>query len=340
MRVRLLRDGELRPARHFAIEEAILRGVAEGSSPPTLRIRRSIPAVWIGLFQRPEEDVDVEVARALDVPIIRRYNPGGAVYQDEGTLCYSLFFSKAPFFESLGIEAPASLYSILGGAAIRALRRFGAAAELSPVNDVTIGGRKVYGSAQVEHYSAFVHSGSFLLSCDLDRMATLLRPSALKYADRGFSSVRERVINLSELAGSPVSPEAFAEALVTELSVAMCFELVESGLTEREYEETERLLVEKYGRPEWTYRRGERSARVLSRRSPSGVMTLAATLDGNRIERAELRGDFLVADLRGLESWVASLAGLSIPEAIARVTEAGLPADLATTLVALLEELS
>ncbi|HUX42538.1 MAG TPA: hypothetical protein VMV83_15325 [Rectinemataceae bacterium] len=163
MKVRLLRDGERRPARHFAIEEALIRGVAEGLSPPTLRLRRSIPALWIGLFQRAEEDLDLEAARQLCVPIMRRPNPGVALYQDEGTLCFSHFITKRVLFDRLGVKDAEGLYGIFGNAAIRAMARFGARSELSPVNDVTIGGKKVYGSAQMEHYSAFAHSGSFLI---------------------------------------------------------------------------------------------------------------------------------------------------------------------------------
>ena len=339
MKARLLRDGERQPARHFAIEEAILRSVDEGRSPPTLRIRRSVPALWIGLYQRPEEEIDLEAARRLDVPVMRRPNPGGAVYQDEGTLCYSCFFPKGRFFSSMRIEDPSELYAMFGNAAIGTLCRFGAEAALSPVNDVTIGGRKVYGSAQVEHYSAIAHSGTFLLSCDIERMGTLLRPSALKYADRGFISVRERVVNLSEALGRRVDADDFAEALVREIALSTGLELAEEGLNEGEIALAEELLEKKYGRPEWTYREASLRTRLVSRRSASGVMTLAAILENDIIVKAELRGDFLVADGRALEACLSSLAGRAVPEAIALIGPAGLPVDIAASLEALVEDL-
>lgn len=49
MRFRLLEDDIWESAMHFAVEEAILRGVNEGTSPPTLHMRRSEKAVWIGV---------------------------------------------------------------------------------------------------------------------------------------------------------------------------------------------------------------------------------------------------------------------------------------------------
>ncbi len=39
--------------------------------PPPLMIRRSVPALWIGLFQRPEEDIDLDRAREFGVPVGR-----------------------------------------------------------------------------------------------------------------------------------------------------------------------------------------------------------------------------------------------------------------------------
>jgi lipoate-protein ligase A len=339
MKARLLVDGEREPARHFSIEEAVLRALDAGSSPPTLRLRRSVPALWIGLFQKPDEDVDLERARKLGIPVMRRYNPGGAVYQDSGTLCYTCFFLKEELFGRLGVRHPDELYARFGDAAVRALGKFGARAEVSPVNDVTIGGRKVYGSAQVEHYSAFAHSGTFLVSCDLDLMAELLRPSAHKYAARGFTDVRGRVVNLSEAVGRLVTPEGLAEALIPEISEASGYSFEEGELTERERELAQTLFEEKYGRPEWTFRSGIKATRIISRKARKGVVTLAVTMEGGRISAAELWGDFLAADSGAVEDLTLSIRGLTIPEAIDHVRATVILRDLSDDIASLLEEL-
>jgi lipoate-protein ligase A len=75
---RLLLDDIRQPFLHFSVEESVLNGVDEGTSPPTLRLRRSDPSVWIGIYQLPEEDVDLEYCAQRSLPIVRRYNPGGA----------------------------------------------------------------------------------------------------------------------------------------------------------------------------------------------------------------------------------------------------------------------
>jgi len=336
MKARLLFDGEREAARHFAMEEALLRSVDSGEAPPTLRIRRSVPALWLGLFQRPEEDIDLGRARELGVPVVRRHNPGGTVYQDEGTLCYSLFFPRDELFRRLGLGDPAELYALFGKAAIRALARFGVEAELSPLNDVTIGGRKVYGSAQLQQYSAFVHSGSFLVSCDLGRMAELLRPSALKYAGRGFTGVRERVVNLAEAADRSVSPELLAEALVPELAAASGYSFVPGDLGAGEARLAETLLERKYGRPEWTFRPAPRFRRSVSGRSRTGVVTLGATLEAGVIAALELRGDFLLPEVGSIDAFAAAARGLSPDQAADLARGSALPGYLAATVAELL----
>lgn len=339
MNPRLLRDDERRPDWHFAVEEAVLRSVDAGQSPTTLRIRRSDPAVWIGLYQRASEDVDIAAAQTLGVPIVRRYNPGGAVYQDQGTLCYTCFFHKKPSFERLGLTDVTELYALFGNAAIAALGRFGVRAALSPINDVTIDGRKVYGSAQIEHYGTIAHSGTFLVSCDIDRMDALLRPSSLKYADRGITTVRQRVINLSEAAGRVISVDELAVALVEEIAMATGLAFSEAGLFEHERELARELWSAKYGTRAWTYSEEPRSSHVRARRAASGVVMLDASMNGALLSRVEIRGDFLVADGRALDRCIASLRGLTVAQAVETVKASGLPVDIREAIVHLLQEL-
>ncbi|MDA8411867.1 MAG: biotin/lipoate A/B protein ligase family protein [Treponema sp.] len=340
MKARLLVDGEGEPSAHFAIEEAILRALDVGMSPPTLRIRRSVPAVWIGLFQRPEDEVDLARARELCIPVMRRPNPGGAVFQDEGTLCYSLFAPRRDLFVRLGVGEPVELYALFGEAAIRAIARFGVAAALAPTNDATVGGKKVYGSAQLEQYSVFVHSGTFLVSCDLDRMALLLKPPALKYAERGIDGVRGRVANLAPLADSPMTPELLAAALVPEIERLTGYRFEEAGLTEEEGRLAEQLRSAKYGQSEWTFRKEPRSLRRLSRKTPEGLIGIAATIEGGRLSALEAHGDFLLPDTVVLDDLLAGLRGLPTDEAAKRIKASALPRELSETLSALVEELS
>ncbi|NLE10067.1 MAG: lipoate--protein ligase family protein [Actinobacteria bacterium] len=336
---RLLADGITDPFRHFAVEEALLRGVDEGTSPPTLRQRRVSPSVWIGVYQVPEEDVDLEYCRSNDVPVVRRHNPGGAVYQDEGSFCFSLFFRHEELFERLGVVEAAQLYPIVAEAVIATCAEYGVRAAHSPTNDCTVGGRKVYGSAQVEWSTGFVHSGTFLVSTDCDAMARALRPSQLKFADKGFTNVRDRVITLSEAVGRPIPVDEVMQRMTAHLAGRLGFQPTPGDLTAEERAQIDRLHDTKYSRPEWTFPQRDAHRSVISTKAPSGVLTLAADLDGDRLNRVEVRGDFLLPRQNDLRDLTEAVRGRTLDEARALVQRGPLPEDVRSALLRLLTDL-
>ena len=336
-RWRLLRDGITDPFLHFAVEEAILRGVDEGTSPETLRLRQVEPSVFIGIYQEPDDEVDLTFCEERAIKIVRRQNPGGAVYQDRGSFCYSATFLRSRL-ERWGLQDPSGLYEKAGRAVVGVCARFGASARARPVNDVEIDGRKVYGSAQIDWYDAFVHSGSFLVNTDIDAMAGALRPSPIKFADKAKGSIRERVVTLSEAAGRVIPVGDAMAALTSELGRELDVDLQPGELNERELASAKRLFDSKYGRKEWTFRARESFSTVLSAKARSGVVTIEADLRGGAIERLQVRGDFLIAGQRHLEALVARLRGVQVQEAPGIVARAALPEDVRDTICRLLHE--
>jgi lipoate-protein ligase A len=336
---RLLSDGIKDPFRHFAVEEALLRGVDEGTSPGTLRLRQAFPSVWIGVYQVPEEDVDLEYCRETGIPVVRRHNPGGAVYQDEGSFCFSLFFRHRELFDRMGIAEAAGLYPVIADAVIDTCAEYGLEAAHSPTNDCTISGRKVYGSAQVEWDNAFVHSGTFLVSTDCTVMARVLRPSRLKFADRGFDNVRDRVITLSEAAGRSIQVPEVMEKLTTHLADRLEIELFPGELSKEERACADELNEVKYSRPQWTFNSRPAYTTVLSTKAPSGVLTLVADLDGAVLQRVDVQGDFLIPRQADLRILTESMRGQTLDAARDLVKRSPLPDDLTSALVKLLREL-
>ena len=335
---RLLEDGIEDPFLQFALEETLLRRVAEGRSRPTLRLRRSVPSIWIGVFQDPREDVDLGFCRERGLPVVRRPNPGGAVYQDRGSFCMTATFPKQPTFEALGVHHTRDLYRVMGDLVVGLCQGLGIEAAAAPVNDVLVGGRKIYGSAQIEMGDAVAHSGTFLVDVDIDVMASALRPSKLKYADKGFSGVRERVLNLAEAAGRPLQVrevmDLFVEALRRRLPVA----LTPGELTEEEVLEAARLHQEKYLTEEWTFPHRRPAATTLATKAPSGVVVLDLATDGLRIESLAVRGDFLLDRREDLAAFAQQAQGMTLAEASGLLERGPLPEDLKLALIHLLEE--
>src|SRR5438093_13692851 len=74
----------------MAIDEAILAGCSEGTSPPTLRLYQfSPPCLSLGRFQDPERDADPAACAARGIEIVVRPTGGRAVLH-WGDLVYAV----------------------------------------------------------------------------------------------------------------------------------------------------------------------------------------------------------------------------------------------------------
>ncbi len=239
------------PWWQMALDEAVLEAVAAGESPPTLRVYVFSPtSVTVGLFQRVRDAVDLEEARRLGVPVVRRFTGGGAVLHDEdGEVTYSI---AAPATGPLrGVEES---YRVLCTAVARALQRLGAPAQYVAPNDMAVGGRKVSGNAQARRRGALLQHGTILYDADKALMERLLRAPREKLESHGARSIADRVANLSEVLGKRVEPLEIARALVEAFSEALGLEPVEAWYTEGELRRAW-VLKKRYMSREWLLRR-------------------------------------------------------------------------------------
>lgn len=330
---RLLRDGITDAHHHFAVEEAVLRLVDEGRSPPTLRLRQVQRAVFVGVHQDTWAEVDVNYCRANGIKIVRRLNGGGAVYHDLGSFCFSAFFLRAEFAQS-----DQELYRLFAEPVISTCADYGVTAHFAGRNDLLVGQRKIYGSAQVAWYDAFMQNGTFLVNMDLQAMARALTPPALKFADKPAQSIEERVTTLSRQVGHDLAVDEVMARFVGHFSQVIGVDLTPGELTPGEQKLAEDLLALKYGTDEWNLGARRACAASVSARAQSGVVCLSVDLQGGVIGRARISGDFLLSDRALVERLEAALAGCRPQEAAAVVRASELPDDLQETLLGLLDE--
>lgn len=332
---RLLRDGITDAHHHFAVEEALVRLVDEGESPPTLRLRQVRRAVFLGAMQEAWSEVDVDYCRTHDIKIVRRANGGGAVYHDVGSFCFSAFFPRALFPQS-----DAELYPLFAAPVIRTCADYGLTATRTGRNDLLVGGRKIYGSAQLAWYTAFVQSGTFLVNMDFDTMAQALTPPALKFADKAAQSVKERVTSLERELGHPVPVEEVMARLVTHFTALLGLEWTPGDLTPAETALAAELLAVKYGTEEWNLGTRRTYSTTVATRTAAGVVTLAADLDGDVILAARLHGDLLLSDQGvALSALAQALAGQRLATAPVVVERSALPGAVKEAVLSLLAEL-
>lgn len=179
------RDKESIPAEHIgsllpvlesptydpALNLDIETGCFETAEAPAFRVWRSTDSVVLGRFLDPEEEVHMERATKLGVPVLHRPSGGGAVFHDLGNVNYSIYLpaGSAPSFR---IEESLRALSF---PIIEVLESYGVPWSWKPPNNIYVAGAKISGSAQARSGGRMLHHGTLLVSTDLDNMRHLLK---------------------------------------------------------------------------------------------------------------------------------------------------------------------
>ncbi len=331
---RLLTDDVYEARRHFAVEEAVARLLDAGKSPPTLRMRQVYPAVFVGVHQNTWAEVDVDYCRANGIQIVRRLNGGGGIYQDMGSFCFSAFFRR-----DMVHRAEEEFYRLFAGPVIQTCEDYGVRARYEGRNDVLVGDRKIYGSAQFSLYQAFVQSGTFLVNIDFNVMARALTPPAIKFAGKPSGSIRERVTSLSFEAGKTLDTREVMSRFAGHAAEALEIQLTAGELTPEERELASQLLAEKYGTDKWNLGSQKEYQITVARRTEEGVLSLSADIEGRAIRKACITGDLLINRRHALDNLEDSWIGCTIPQACANIENAPLPPSIRGALTDLLDKL-
>jgi len=205
---------------------------------------------------------------------------------------------------------------------------------------VLIGGRKIYGSAQLAWYSAFVQSGTFLVNMDFDIMERALTPPALKFAGKTVHSIKERVTSLSREVGRELDTHEVMGRFAEHAAEMLDIHLVSGDLSPEEKALAEELLAVKYSTDEWNF--GDRTDYqvMVADRNEDGVISLSADMDGRLIRKVHLSGDLLLTDRQPLEGIEHALTGHSLSEAQDIVQAAPLKAGIRESMVRLLNKIA
>jgi lipoate-protein ligase A len=157
--------------------------------------------VVIGRNQNAWQECRLESFNENNGNLMRRITGGGAVYQDMGNQIFTFI-------------APPDLYDLDKQLEVvkKAVASFGLEAKKIGRNDILVDGRKFSGNAFRNTKNAKVQHGTILVNTDMSQLAKYLNPSKEKLESKGVTSVRSRVINLSDL-----NPDITVEKLQKEL---------------------------------------------------------------------------------------------------------------------------
>lgn len=249
-------------AMNMAIDESVLTHHLNGEVPPTLRVFRwSQPSISLGRFQSIEREIVSERCKQLGVALVRRPTGGRAVYHyDEFT--YSIVISKR-YGVPPGVVAA---YAYLAQGLLAALRLVGVEAELSDERiskhpsaacfasstqaDLTSGGFKLIGSAQVWKDDALLQQGSLPLDDQSAEFFSMLRFPNEIAKEEALAQYREKTTPLHTFVPG-ASWDDVADAFQNGFSEALQEDFVYDTLSPSEWELAHRLVEEKYSKLEW-----------------------------------------------------------------------------------------
>ncbi|MFH1688966.1 MAG: lipoate--protein ligase family protein [Candidatus Eisenbacteria bacterium] len=260
---RFLNSGPADGATNMAVDEAILEGVSEGSSPPTLRVYAwEPPTVSIGHSQKASTELDLEACRREGFGVVRRPTGGRAVLH-AGELTYSVVGRAG--VPPLGGSIAESYRAIASGLLL-GLTALGISADLAPVSaasrtrgevappcfvsagrfEVVVAGRKLIGSAQRRVGAAVLQHGSLLTDGTHVRIADVLR--VRKESERAAirRTLALKATDLAALISPPIEFEVLAGVIRAGFENAWGITLSDGTLTQRESEAVVGLATDHY----------------------------------------------------------------------------------------------
>jgi len=244
----------------MALDEAVWQAVAEGHSPPTLRLYAwDPPCLSLGRHQSVRE-VDRPALHQAGYDLVRRPTGGQAIlHVDELTYsvvvplsdprvrggvlasCEQLSAGLLEGLRILGVDGPAA-QKRPGRRAAPAGACFEAPAEF----EVVVAGRKLIGSAQMRGQGVLLQHGTLPLRGDITRICRVLAvpPEAHR--------LRTHATTLEETLGHEVPWHTAADALAEGLARALNLRLEQESLTPEELALANRLIQDKYASDTWT----------------------------------------------------------------------------------------
>ena len=264
---RLIVDGETDGATNMALDEAILNGVIDGSSLPTLRFYSwSPPCLSLGRSQGLAE-ADLAACNAAGVDIVRRPTGGRSIlHTDELTYSVSLVQTdprtKGGIVEgyrrlsegllaglhSLGVEATQA-----AGQRIPDSETTAVCFETPSDYEITVAGRKLVGSAQWRARGGVLQHGTLPLCGNLARIVDYLAFSdAERIAQR--RRLHLKALTMEEAIGVVFSFDSVAHALAEGFAQALNLTLAPGELAPQERARADLIRAKVYANPDWTAR--------------------------------------------------------------------------------------
>lgn len=230
------------PEENLALDEALLEqaeAVPQDDGGEVLRLWEATrPMVVIGRSTRITEEVDLELCRELQIPVLRRSSGGASIVAGPGCLMYGVVLSRERRPQLAQVdEAHRTVLEPLA----RSLARLLPGVEWAGTSDLAIVGRKFSGNSLRVKRTHLVYHGTLLYDFPLDLVGRVLRTPPRQPEYRAGRAHGDFVTNL------PLGREELRRAVIEAFGAC-------EPLADWPREATAALAREKYAHAEWNHR--------------------------------------------------------------------------------------
>ena len=173
-------------AEYLQIEQDLVKDVKE----PTLFTWIVSPTVIYGRHQSAEVEVNEAYCRENGIAVVQRKSGGGCVYADQGNLMIS-YISPSTHSEQVFVDFLSFIRDALAAKLIPAVT--------TAHNDILVDEKKISGWACYTTPTGTIVHGTMLFDVNMEALQHAITPAKDKLAKHGVASVRQRVVNLSEI---------------------------------------------------------------------------------------------------------------------------------------------
>jgi lipoate-protein ligase A len=275
-----IETGSCKPDVNLAFEEYFLKSKDIGED--IFMLWQDEPAIIVGRFQNIPEEINITAANAHQIQVLRRISGGGAVFHDQGNLCFSFIMRNITPHE---VDKSKFIRPI-----VNALSRLGLQVGISSRNDLLIDEKKFSGSAMALHKDRLLYHGTLLFDTNLEILRELFDVSPNGFLSKGVKSVRSSVTNLKPYLNNMD---------VFQLKESLKQLILPDGLkldyipTIEDLDSIQELREVKYNTWEWNYGNNPKSSIKQSREFPDGMLELYLEIEKGYLKTCRIDGESL-----------------------------------------------
>jgi lipoate---protein ligase len=229
------------PAENLACDEALLDACERGGNEILRFWEPTTTFVVLGYANQAAKEVNLDAAKKMGIPVLRRLSGGGTVVQGPGCLNYSLILridgANAPSVRT--IEGTNRFILERNAKALEPLA--GSRVEIQGHTDLVIGGRKFSGNAQRRLKHCLIFHGTVLVNFKINSIENLLPMPSQQPCYRENRSHTDFLTNLQ------LAPEQVKNALRTAWGTT-------EELARVPMEQLRNLVSNRYRMDEWNYK--------------------------------------------------------------------------------------